>query len=684
MSEGRNPRLIGIFCLAIVCFLSSGQSLKIDSNPRIKNYSPQEISFIKSLVDKISENELRDDVVALQDQGTRYAPSQGNLRAANYIKQSFLSAGFKDAAFDEFSYYSDQTETYEITRNVIASKPGVKTPEKIVIIGAHFDTITRSAQDGRVSSLNRENPSPGADDNATGVAAVLAAARLLNSYEFDCTLRFIAFSAEEGGIFGSAHYAARSARENEDIVAMINLDMLGYVKQDPEDIDIFANRKSAWLLDRITNSAPIYAPDLLIYRIIDDRYDGSDQGPFWNNGYPGVCFMEDYYPSSRLYHTPKDTVDSLNFPFFLNCTRLAVANLAELAGIRIKSGQRETSGFSGQYKGVNWQQDSGKKWLFTVSPYLNQANIIDVSLPRISSNTSLSLGDIPPETWGQPRYYPVAACQKPGSRLIYVSLIRQRAPGKERERGMVEIVDPGKTAIVDRFEVGNYPTTGCFNASGARYYQSYWGERFIDIFDTRSLKSIDRITTLLPLSKLAVDDEEKWAVGISTETNSAIIINLIGKSIDKVINDISAPKDILMVSDGLALVCSYDQARVYQIDTIRKEVSEGVETGLRPVRLIISPQKDLIVILHQLGTQIDPFHVARSNGHLTLERRKTLDLGEVIADGTFAGDDMCYFVSSSKSRIFGMNLSSEKTFWAMRTGGVRARGDVERIIFIRE
>jgi len=327
--------VLGLAFLASFYFLPGGEVSPVDSSHGIKNYSPQEIFFIKSLVDKISEKELRNFVLALQDMGTRYAPSQGNLKAAGYIKDAFLSHGLKVAAFDEFSYYNDQTDISDRSRNVVASKPGVKTPEKVVIIGAHFDTISRSAEDGRVSAVNKENPAPGADDNGTGVATVLAAARLLSPYEFDCTLRFIAFSAEEAGIFGSAHYAAESARKGEDIIAVINVDQIGHIKEEPEDIDIFADRKSAWLLDRIINRAPIYAPDLLVYRIVNDTYDGSDHAPFWNNGYPAVCFMEDYYPSYRLYHTPKDTVDGINFSFFLKSARLAVANLAELAGLRI-------------------------------------------------------------------------------------------------------------------------------------------------------------------------------------------------------------------------------------------------------------------------------------------------------------------------------------------------------------
>jgi hypothetical protein len=679
--------VLGLSIVASWSLLSGGGFRPLSRHLEIKNDAPQEVSFIKSLVDQISARELRNYVLALQGMGTRYASSRGNLRAAGYIRDAFLSFHLKDVALDEFSFYNDQAGTYDRSRNVVASKRGLKMPQRIVMIGAHFDTITRSAEDGSVSADNPENPAPGADDNGTGVATVLAAARLLSPLPFDCTLRFIAFSAEEAGIFGSAHYAAECARKGEDIIAVINVDQIGHVKEEPEDLDIFSNRDSAWLLDRIINGAPVYAPDLLICRTVNDSYDGSDHAPFWSNGYPAVCFMEDYYPSYRLYHTPKDIVDGIDFPFFLQGARLAVASLAELAGLRMdeaRTGLHDSSRNETGFEGANWQRDSGKKFLFTLSPAPNQADIIDISLPRISSRASLSLGDLPPETWGQPRTYPVSACPNPADKLIYVSLIRLRAPGKEAERGRVEIIDPRRAQIVGSFEVNRYPTGGCFNAAGTRFYQPYQGEEFIDIFDLSSRKMTARIKTPLPLSQLAVFDGEKHAIGISTETGSVVLIDLARRSVEKVMRSISAPKDVVVLNDRLALVCSCDQAKIYTLDAVRKSISGEVATNPRPTRLIVSPQRKWIICLHQSSGEIDVFNLTRSAADLRLEKYKTLDLGEGVVDGTFGAPDVCYFVSPGKTRLFGYDLLSGKTLWAMRTGGVRGRGDVERIIYVGE
>lgn len=674
--------LIAVLGLVPALFLASG--VPPSSASRLTDRDPglRQTSFIKTLVDSISEEELRVHVLALQNMGTRYAPSGGNLQAAHYIREAFSSYGLKDVVFDEFSYYNGESGTYETTRNVVAAKPGTRTPEKIVIIGAHFDGISRRAEDGRISLLDKDNPAPAADDNATGVAAILAAARALSPQEFDCTLRFIAFSAEEGGIFGSAHYAAESARKGEDIVAVINVDMLGYVYQEPGDLDIFANKKSAWLLDRITNHAPVYAPELSVYRIINDSYDGSDHAPFWNNGYPAVCFMEDYYPSNRLYHSSQDTLETIHFPFFLNNVKLAVGSFAELASIHVPDKSAVPLAMIG--KGVDWEKDSGQRFLVTISSLLNQANVIDISLTKISSRNSLSLGDLPPETWGQPRDYPVAVSLKPSSRLVYITMIKMRAPGKDTEKGTIKIVDPAKSQVIGSFQVNRFPTTGCFNAEGTRFYQPYWGERYIDVFDTRSLTPIDQIPVPMPLSKLVVDKEGRRAIGISSETGATVFINLIDRTVEKVIHDISVPKDVVLVHDGLALVCSYDRAKIYQIDMATKTVSGVMDTSPRPFRLIVSPQGTSILALHLLSAKADLFSLIQTRDKITLERNKVLDTGEVFADAAFADSQTCYFISSSTSRLLGYDLSKNKVFWGMRTGGVRARADAGMILYVGE
>ncbi|MDD4868359.1 MAG: M28 family peptidase, partial [Mycobacterium sp.] len=124
--------------------------------------------------------------------GAQHDPARDNIR------NLFLSFGLT-TTFDTFTYNS---QTWE---NVVAEQTGTLYPNAIYIIGGHYDSAS----------------TPGADDNASGVALVLEAARILSQYPSDYTIRYMAFDMEEAGLIGSAHYASTHA--SEDIRGMISL-----------------------------------------------------------------------------------------------------------------------------------------------------------------------------------------------------------------------------------------------------------------------------------------------------------------------------------------------------------------------------------------------------------------------------------------------------------------------------
>ena len=120
------------------------------------------------------------------------------------------------------------THTWNASRppNVIAEKPGLDPNAGIVIICAHLDSTS-----GSPSTL-----APGADDNGSGSVAVLLAAELLAHYNFDATLRFVLFTGEEQGLYGSAAYA--QLVQNQDIRGVLNMDMIAWDNLGGPDMDI--------------------------------------------------------------------------------------------------------------------------------------------------------------------------------------------------------------------------------------------------------------------------------------------------------------------------------------------------------------------------------------------------------------------------------------------------------------
>lgn len=272
--------------------------------------------LVETIVSSVATSNLSASVQSLQDFQTRYASTSNCEAAGEYLFGAFSALGLDDVRFEPFGFSS------YTSRNVIAEKTGQTYPDDIVIICSHYDSISPSA--------SRLTLAPGADDNASGTAAVLEAARILTSYPCDFTVRFINFSAEEWGLFGSRAYATAAQQAGDRIIGVVNLDMIAYANAMPEDLQIIVNPASAWLADRFLLAASEYGP-LGATKTVDASFVYSDHGPFWDNGYPALLAIEDDPLTNPYYHQTTDTIDKLNPEFFTSAARASLGLLAELA-----------------------------------------------------------------------------------------------------------------------------------------------------------------------------------------------------------------------------------------------------------------------------------------------------------------------------------------------------------------
>ncbi len=211
--------------------------------------------------------------------------------------------------------------------NLVVERRGTSRPEEIVILGAHYDTIAET---------------PGADDNASAVAVLIEAARLLRGRSFSRTVRFVAFACEEPphfytGTMGSAVYARRCRERNEKIIGMLCLEMVGYYsdrpgsqKMPPEIPHFFSplfpkagnflaavgNLKSArlcWNFRRgfkRTIRFPLYS---IVLPEAVNSIRLSDNGSFWDQGYPALMLTDTSFLRNPHYHLPSDTPESLDY-----------------------------------------------------------------------------------------------------------------------------------------------------------------------------------------------------------------------------------------------------------------------------------------------------------------------------------------------------------------------------------
>lgn len=215
---------------------------------------------------------------------------------------------------------SNPTSTYQ-SKNIVAELTGTTKPDEIVIVCAHQDSIS-------------ENPyltAPGAEDNASGSAVVMAVAEQMVNLNYERTVRFILFSGEEQGLLGSHAYADEAAAAGENIIGVLNADMIGYMDESIFDLNIRIASVGAELQAFTSQCAIKYTPDLTVYST-EGGAGGSDHESFSENGYQALTAIEhetiEFYP---YYHTQQDTPDKLDAKMMEKTAQLFLATAMELA-----------------------------------------------------------------------------------------------------------------------------------------------------------------------------------------------------------------------------------------------------------------------------------------------------------------------------------------------------------------
>ena len=267
--------------------------------------------------------------------GDRNLFNQDNLKkTALYIVSQLKDFGYT-VSFQDVS--ADNLEA----QNIIAEKKGKKLADQVVIVGAHYD-----------SCFN-----PGADDNASGVSALLEIARFTADKEFDRTVKFIAFVNEEPPYFktpqmGSWVYTRQAKKNNEDIKGAVILESVGYYsdriysQRYPAFFGIFypargnfvavvGNFASADLVSRVKKSFKKCCRFPIESLVTFDFLTGvsfSDHWSFWEEKFPAVMITDTAFFINNNYHTSKDTWETLNYDCFAVVVEGFYAVLQRLLG----------------------------------------------------------------------------------------------------------------------------------------------------------------------------------------------------------------------------------------------------------------------------------------------------------------------------------------------------------------
>lgn len=374
-------------------------------------------SRLYKIINSVSADRIASDIETLANFGTRHTLSdtisatRGIGAARRWIKSEFDKISSECNNCLEVFYQKDLVPKGENQRivhdvwvvNVVAIKRGSKFPNRFIIMSGDIDS--------RVSDPNNFTlDAPGANDNASGMAGTIEAARVLSKYDFESSIIFVGLSGEEQGLFGGKGLAAHAKDKGWNIVGVLNNDMIGNIKGvdgviSNRDFRIFSepvppteteqqrNRRrfyggevdgiSRQLARYVYKTTKTYMPEMnpmLIYRL--DRFGrGGHHRPFNDAGFAGIRIMESHENYTQQHQDTRveegiaygDVLEHVNFEYTKKLTAVNAINLASIAWAPSTPQEVEIGGIVEPSAKLRWKKVDGAKgykiyWRDTTSP----------------------------------------------------------------------------------------------------------------------------------------------------------------------------------------------------------------------------------------------------------------------------------------------------------------------------
>ena len=264
---------------------------------------------------RVDPQQLRRNLQAIVGERSPFSGQRHLAEVESFIEKELASYGLAVES-NTFSYRGKNF------RNIVG-RLSAQRGASLIILGAHFDSVEGT---------------PGADDNASGLAVLLEAARLLSRARLRSELLFCAFNLEELNMIGSTYFAKKLKAAEVKVDAMISMEMIGYTDPRPgsqkypiglswlypdrgDFIGVIGNWNSSSLLRRFTRQMR-QVPGLPVETLSVPGNGGlvpavrlSDHSPFWDLGYPALMVTDTSFFRNPHYHGPRDTLDTLNLDF---------------------------------------------------------------------------------------------------------------------------------------------------------------------------------------------------------------------------------------------------------------------------------------------------------------------------------------------------------------------------------
>ncbi|MFT6065902.1 MAG: Zn-dependent M28 family amino/carboxypeptidase [Paraglaciecola sp.] len=383
---------------------------------------------IYEIIDAVSADRIKADIKTLTEFGTRntfsdtISDTQGIGAARRWIKSEFENISKKcDNCLQTF--YQKDFVTKEGNRrvphdayivNVVAIQKGTKYPNRYIIMSGDIDSRASDTMDFTTDA-------PGANDNASGMAGTIEAARVLSTYTFESSIMYVGLSGEEQGLFGGAGLATYAKDKEWEIIGILNNDMIGNITGVDGVIDnrafrIFSEPVPANETDKqrkmrrfyggevdgisrqlaryIHKQTKTYMPEMnpmMIYRL--DRFGrGGHHRPFNDLGFAGIRIMEAHENYTQQHQdirtengiTYGDTFEHVNFEYAKKLTAVNAINLASLAWSPPAPTEVAIGGIVEASARLKWNKVEGAKgykiyWRDTTSPTWDHSRYIETT-----------------------------------------------------------------------------------------------------------------------------------------------------------------------------------------------------------------------------------------------------------------------------------------------------------------
>lgn len=366
-------------------------------------FSQQTDQRIYEIIEKVSADRIENDIRTLANFGTRntfsdtVSETRGIGAARRWIKKEFdkISSSCKDCL--NVFYQKDFVTTEDGKRipkdawivNVVAIQKGTKYPNRYIIMSGDIDSRASDTMDF-------ETDAPGANDNASGMAGAIEAARVLSNYQFENSIVYVGLSGEEQGLFGGKGLAEYAKNNNWEIIGVFNNDMIGNIEGvdgviDNRSFRIFSEPVPPTETDRERNmrrfyggevdgnsrqlaryvhkTTQTYMPEMnpmMIYRL--DRFGrGGHHRPFNDLGFPGIRIMEAHENYTQQHQDIRtedgieygDVIEHVNFDYAAKLTAVNAINLASLAWAPPAPNKVEIGGIVEPSTKLRWEKVPG-------------------------------------------------------------------------------------------------------------------------------------------------------------------------------------------------------------------------------------------------------------------------------------------------------------------------------------